>query len=45
MGSGGNVRQRPDGLWEGRYYAADGRRRSVYRKTKREAQEALRRGG
>lgn len=42
MSSGGNVRQRPDGLWEGRYVGADHRRHSVYAKTKREAQEKLR---
>jgi integrase len=39
--SGGEVRIRPDGRWEGRYMAA-GRRRSVYAKTKRECQERLR---
>lgn len=42
-GSGGQVRRRSETLWEGRYYAADGRRRSVYGKTKRDAQERLRR--
>lgn len=41
-GSGGGVRQRPDGKWEGRYYAPDGRRRSVYGATMREVQEKLR---
>lgn len=41
-GSGGSVRERPDGRWEGRYLVA-GRRRSVYAPTKREAQERLRR--
>lgn len=41
-GSGGQIRQRPNGSWEGRYWAADGRRRSVYAKTRREAQERLR---
>jgi integrase len=41
-GSGGQVRQRPNGGWEGRWYAG-GRRRSVYAPTKREAQEKLRR--
>ena len=40
-GSGGQVRQRPDGKWEGRYYA-NGRRRSVYGDTKREVQDKLR---
>ena len=28
----GSIRQRPDGRWEGRYTAADGRQRSVYAK-------------
>lgn len=40
-GSGGQVRQRPNGTWEGRYWQ-DGRKRSVYAKGKREAQEKLR---
>jgi integrase len=40
-GSGGTVRQRSNGLWEGRYWH-DGRRRSTYGKTKREAQDKLR---
>ena len=40
-GSGGEIRQRPNGLWEGRYYA-DGRRRSVYGKTAKETREKLR---
>ncbi len=39
--SGGQVRERPNGLWEGRYWQ-DGRRRSVYGRTKRDAQEKLR---
>ncbi len=39
--SGGGVRLRPDGRWEGRYMAA-GRRHSIFAKTKREAQERLR---
>ena len=43
-GSGGSVRQRPDGKWEGRYYSADGRRRSVYADSRREVQEKLRSG-
>ena len=38
----GMLRQRPNGSWEARYVAADGRKRSVYRKTKREATDALR---
>src|ERR687888_190175 len=42
-GSGGQVRQRANGLRGARYYATDGRRRSVYAGTKREAQEKLRR--
>jgi integrase len=41
-GSGGGVRQRPDGTWEGRYYGHDGRRRSVYGKTKADTQQKLR---
>jgi integrase len=41
-GSGGQVRQRPNGLWEGRYIGADRRRHSVYAKTRKEAQERLR---
>jgi integrase len=41
-GSGGQVRQRPTGLWEGRYVGADHRRHSTYGKTKREAQEKMR---
>ncbi len=41
-GSGGQIRQRPTGLWEGRYVGADRRRHSVYGKTKREAQERMR---
>src|SRR5687767_1777051 len=40
---GGMIRQHPArGLWEGRYVAADGRRRSLYAKTRGEAQERLR---
>ena len=39
---GGQVRQRPNGLWEGRYVGADGRRHSVYAKTRRQAQEKMR---
>ena len=41
-GSGGQIRQRPNGLWEGRFVGADRRRHSVYGKSKREAQEKLR---
>jgi hypothetical protein len=37
------IRQHPArGLWEARYVAADGRKRSVYAKTRKEAQERLR---
>ena len=40
---GGMVRQHPvRGLWEARYTGADGRRHSLYAKTRREAQERLR---
>jgi hypothetical protein len=28
MGSGGQIRQRPSGRWEGRFYGADGRRQT-----------------
>ena len=37
----GNVRQRHEGLWEGRYRTADGHQRSCYGKTQREALDAL----
>lgn len=40
-GSGGQIRQRSTGLWEGRFWQ-DGRKRSVYGKKRREAQEKLR---
>ncbi len=41
--SGGMVRQHPTrSLWEARYTAADGRQRSLYAKTRKEAQERLR---
>lgn len=41
--TGGNVRHHASrDLWEARYVGADGRRHSVYRKTKGAAQEALR---
>src|SRR4051812_25537936 len=37
------IREHPArGLWEARYVAADGRKRSLYAKTRREAQERLR---
>jgi hypothetical protein len=37
------IRQHPArGLWEARYTAAGGRRRSLYAKTRKEAQEPLR---
>jgi integrase len=39
--TGGSVRKRPNGTWEGRY-REDGRQKSVYAKTEREAQELLR---
>ena len=32
----GNIRQRPDGRWEARYYDANGKRRSVYGKTRKD---------
>ena len=38
----GQIRRRPNGTWEARYVAADGHRRSLYRRTKREATDALR---
>ena len=38
----GSIRQRSSGTWEARYRAADGRRRSVYGKTKREVTDRLR---
>lgn len=40
-GSGGNIRKRSNGTWEGRY-RQDGRQRSVYAKTYAEAQGKLR---
>lgn len=40
-GSGGQVRQRSNGSWEARYWL-DGRRRSLYAKTKRDAQKRMR---
>jgi integrase len=43
MSTGGMIRQHPArGLWEGRYVGADGRKHSVYAKTRREARERLR---
>jgi hypothetical protein len=42
--TGGMVRRHPRWeLWEARYTGADGRRHSIYTKTRREAQERLRR--
>jgi integrase len=38
----GLVRQRDDGRWEARYRAADGRKRSIYARTQREAIDRLR---
>lgn len=38
----GTIRRRGPNLWEARYIAADGRRRSLYRKTRREVVDALR---
>src|SRR5207302_11082773 len=38
----GQVRQRSDGRWEGRYWTDDGRRRSVFARTKDEAAQRLR---
>ena len=41
--TGGMIREHPARqLWEARYTAADGRKRSLYTKTRREAQERLR---
>ncbi len=41
--TGGMVRQHPArGLWEARYTGADGKRHSLYAKTRREVQERLR---
>lgn len=38
----GTVRKRPDGRWEGRYTAPDGKQHSVYGKTQKECTSALR---
>jgi len=38
----GTVRQRKDGLWEGRYTTPDGRQRSVYARTEAEVTKKLR---
>ena len=38
----GSIRRRSDGRWEGRYTGPDGRQRSCYGKTQKEAAEALR---
>lgn len=37
----GNLRQRPDGRWEARYHDADGKRRSVYGKTRQHVANKL----
>lgn len=37
----GSIRQRPDGRWEARYTAPDGRQHSVFGKTQREASAKL----
>ena len=36
-----SVRQRPNGTWEGRYYGADGKQRSVYGGSKSEVKDKL----
>ena len=38
----GQVRHRPDGRWEGRYWTQDGQRRSVFGRTKDDAVRKLR---
>jgi integrase len=38
----GMIRRRPDGRWEARYRASDGRRQSIYAKTQRDAVDRLR---
>jgi integrase len=38
----GTIRQRPDGLWEARWRTPDGRRHSLYAKTRKLASEKLR---
>lgn len=38
----GSIRQRPDGRWEGRYTAPDGRQHSLYAKTEKAVAERLR---
>jgi len=38
----GSIRERPNGRWEARYRASDGRPRSIYTRTRREAVERLR---
>ena len=40
--SGGTLRQRADGRWEGRYMGADGRQHSVYDRNKTECRKKLR---
>jgi len=37
----GNIRKRPDGLWEGRYYTEAGKRVSVYGKTRQDVRDQL----
>ena len=37
----GTVRERPDGRWEGRYTAPDGKQHSVYAKGQKECIKAL----
>lgn len=37
----GNIRQRPDGMWEARVSLPDGKRKSVYGKTRKEVHEKL----
>jgi len=38
----GSIRERPNGRWEARYRGSDGRPRSIYAETRREAVERLR---
>ncbi len=37
----GNIRQRPDGRWEARYHDKDGKRRSVYGKSRQDVANKL----
>ena len=39
--SEGTIRRRPDGRWEARYVAADGKRRSAYAATRQEVARVL----